>query len=263
MLNNPTVEKLKDLKLKVMARMLSEPDHAMRELSFEERLGIMVENEWLAKKNARIQRLLRQATLGLNACVEDIDYSNNRDIDKGTVQALAGCTFIEQRLNIVVSGKTGCGKTFLICALGDNACRHDYTVKYYRMPELLLEIQSAKLENRYIKFIAQLQKVKLLILDDLGLKAYSLEESRDILEIAECRYNKSSTILAGQIPYAQWYELFPDSTLADAIMDRVIHNAYILALDSKRSMRAVMAVKVTSSNKSSSLNDHSDKGKLS
>jgi len=116
----------------------------------------------------------------------------------------------------------------------------------------LLEMLSAKLENRYTKFISQLKKVKLLILDDLGLKAYSLEESRDILEIAECRYNKSSTILAGQIPYVQWYELFSDPTIADAIMDRVIHNAYILALDSKRSMRAVMAEKVTTSDKSPS-----------
>jgi len=241
MLNNPTVEKLRDLKLKVMAQMMSEPDLALRELSFEERLGIMVEKEWLAKKNARIKRLLNSASLGLNACLEDIDYLADRTIDKKTIQTLSTCSFIEQQLNIVISGKTGSGKSFIACALGNSACRHGYTVKYFRIPELLLEIQDAKNENRYAKFMAQLHNIRLLILDDIGLKSYNLEESRDILEIAESRYNKCSTVLSGQIAHTEWYDLFPDPTIADAIMDRVIHNSYILALDSKKSMREVMA----------------------
>jgi DNA replication protein DnaC len=241
MLNNPTVEKLRDLKLKVMAQMMSELDPALRELSFDERLGIMVEKEWLAKKNARIKRLLNSASLGLNACLEDIDYLADRTIDKKTIQTLSTCSFMEQQLNIVISGKTGSGKSFIACALGNSACRHGYTVKYFRIPELLLEIQDAKNENRYAKFMAQLHNIKLLILDDIGLKSYSLEESRDILEIAESRYNKCSTVLSGQIAHTEWYDLFPDPTIADAIMDRVIHNSYILALDSKKSMREVMA----------------------
>lgn len=241
MLNNPTVEKLRDLKLKVMAQMMSELDPALRELSFDERLGIMVEKEWLAKKNARIKRLLNSASLGLNACLEDIDYLADRTIDKKTIQTLSTCSFIEQQLNIVISGKTGSGKSFIACALGNSACRHGYTVKYFRIPELLLEIQDAKNENRYAKFMAQLHNIKLLILDDIGLKSYNLEESRDILEIAESRYNKCSTVLSGQIAHKEWYDLFPDPTIADAIMDRVIHNSYILALDSKKSMREVMA----------------------
>jgi len=244
MLNNPTVEKLRDLKLKVMAQMMSELDLALRELSFDERLGIMVEKEWLAKKNARIKRLLNSASLGLNACIEDIDYLADRTIDKKTIQTLSTCSFIEQQLNIVISGKTGSGKSFIACALGNSACRHGYTVKYFRIPELLLEIQDAKNENRYAKFMAQLHNIKLLILDDIGLKSYNLEESRDILEIAESRYNKCSTVLSGQIAHTEWYDLFPDPTIADAIMDRVIHNSYILALDSKKSMREVMAEKI-------------------
>ena len=243
MLNSPTVEKLTDLKLKIMAQMLSEPDHSLRDLSFEERLGIMVEKEWLSRKNSRIKRLLNSASLGLDACVEDINYTADRTIDKKTIQTLSACTFIEQKLNIIISGKTGSGKTYLASAFGNSACRHAYTVKYFRIPELLLEIQDAKSENRYAKFMTQLQNVRLLILDDIGLKAYSLEESRDILEIAESRYNKSSTILSGQIAHTQWYELFPDPTIADAIMDRIIHNSYILALDSKESMRSIMAKK--------------------
>jgi DNA replication protein DnaC len=241
MLNNPTSLKLRDMKLKVMAQMMDEPDSAMRELSFEERLGIMVEKEWLSRKNSKIKRQLYSASLGLNACLEDIDYAADRTMDKKTIQTLSSCTYIEQRLNIVITGKTGSGKSYLACVFGNNACRKGYTVKYYRVPELLLEIQDAKNDHRYSKFMQQLQKVKLLILDDLGLKAYSLEESRDILEIAESRYNKASTVISGQMSHSKWYELFPDPTTADAIMDRIIHNSYILSLDSKKSMREVMA----------------------
>jgi DNA replication protein DnaC len=244
MLNNPTAEKLKDLKLKVMAQMLNDPDNSLRELSFEERIGIMVEKEWLSKKNSRIKRLLNSASLGLNACIEDINYSVDRTIDKKTIQKLSSCSFIEQKLNIVISGKTGSGKTYIACAFGNAACRHGYTVKYFRVPELLLEIQDAKNENRYAKFMTGLQNIKLLVLDDIGLKSYTLEESRDILEIAENRYSKVSTILVGQITHTKWYDLFPDPTIADAIMDRIIHNSYILALDSKKSMREVMAEKL-------------------
>ena len=144
----------------------------------------------------------------------------------------------------MISGKTGSGKSYLACALGNCACRQGYTVKYFRIPELLLEIQDAKQENRYTKYMTSLQNIKLLILDDIGLKSYDLEESRDILEIAESRYNKGSTVLSGQVSHTQWYELFPDPTIADAIMDRVIHNAYVLVLDSKRSMREVMAERI-------------------
>ncbi|WP_368293886.1 IS21-like element helper ATPase IstB [Dehalobacter sp. TBBPA1] len=244
MLNNPTVEKLKSLKLKVMAEMVSDPDVHLRELSFEDRLGLMVEREWLSKKNARIGRLLRQATLGMDACIEDIDYTVDRTIDKKVIQTLATCAFIEQKLNVVISGKTGSGKSYIACALGNSACRQGYPAKYFRMPELLLEIQEAKQENRYSRYMSSLQNIKLLILDDIGLKAYSLEESRDILEIAESRYNKGSMVLSGQVSHTQWYDLFPDPTIADAIMDRVIHNAYILPLDSKISMREVTAKKM-------------------
>lgn len=143
-LNNPTVEKLKDMKLKVMAAMLADPDPSLRELSFEERLGLMVEKEWLARKNARIKRLLREASLGVDACIEDIYYSAGRSIDKKTIQTLSTCAFMEQKLNIVISGKTGSGKSYLACAFGNKACRQGYRVKYYRMPELLLKSRMRK-----------------------------------------------------------------------------------------------------------------------
>jgi len=243
MLNNQTIEKLRDMKLKTMAQMLSQPDPSYLELSFEERFGLMVEKEWMAKKNSKIKRLLRNANLGLNACIEDIDYSSDRTINKQSILELASCDFIEKSLNIITTGKTGSGKTYLICAFGNSACRKGYTVKYFRIPELLLEIQEAKSNGQYSKFMKGLQSTRLLILDDIGLKSYTLEESRDILEIAESRYNRGSMILSGQISQSQWYELFPDPTIADAIMDRIIHNSYILELDSKLSMREVIATR--------------------
>lgn len=247
MLNNPTIEKLKEMKLKVMAQMLKDSEGSMRDLSFEERLGLMVEKEWLSKKNSHIKKLLYSAAFSVGACVEDITYTADRTIDKRTIQTLSSCVFIEQKLNVVVTGKTGSEKSFIAYALGNVACRNGHTVKYYRIPELLLEIQDAKNKSRYSKFMVSLQNIKLLILDDIGLKSYSLEESRDILELAESRYNKASTILAGQVAHSKWYELFPDPTIADAIMDRLIHNSYILELDSKKSMREVMAKKIIKS----------------
>ncbi len=243
MLDGPTIEKLKEMKLKVMAEMAADPDESLKELTFEDRLALMVEAQWLARRNARTKRLIRDANFAIDACIEDIRYHPDRIIDKKTVSTLATCTYIEKRLNGVVSGRTGSGKSYIICALGNAACRKLYRVKYYRIPELLLEIEDARSQGMYLKFMASLQKVKLLILDDMGLKSYTIEESRDILEIAEARYNRASTILSAQIEHSKWYDLFADPTIADAIMDRIIHNAYILPLDSKRSMRQVMAEK--------------------
>lgn len=241
MLTNPTVDKLKDLKLKVMAEMTASPDPALSQLSFEEHLCLMVEKEWLHKKNSRIQRLLRNASLSPATALEDIDYGSGRSIDKKTIATLSSCLFIEQKLNVIVTGKTGSGKTYLAQAFGVNACRHDYSVKYLRIPELLLEISEARDNNSYARFLHNLTTTKLLILDDIGLKSYSPEESRDILEIVESRYSKVSTILSSQIAKAKWYELFPDPTIADAIMDRIIHNSYSLELDSEKSMREILA----------------------
>lgn len=243
MLKNPTIEKLKDMKLKEMARIMSESDESYETLPFEERFGLMVESEWLAKKTARIKRKLRAASLSIDACVEDISYDSDRRLDKGMIQKLSSCIFIQQKLNVLVTGSTGTGKTYIACALGNAACRRDYRVKYFRIPELLLELQDSKAEGRYVRFMSTLKKIDLLILDDVGLKPYSLEESRDILEIAESRYGKGSMVLSGQLEHGKWYELFPDPTTADAIMDRIIHNSYILALESKKSMRETMALK--------------------
>ena len=244
MLKNPTAEKLREMSLKTMADAFLNPEPGCEELSFDERFALLVEKEWYAKKNSRIARLLAQAGFSMDACLEDISYGDGRNISRKDIATLGSCIFIERKLNVLISGKTRTGKSFLACAIGAAACRHNYSCRYYRLPVLFAEIDLARMENKYLKFMESLRKVNLLILDDIGLKPYSHEEARDLLEIAELRYNRSSTVLASQIPHEKWYELIPDPTIADAFMDRVVHNANIMALDSSVSMRAVMAKKM-------------------
>jgi len=243
MLKNPTADKLRDMRLRTMAEAFLEPEPGADALSFEDRFALLVEKEWYTKRNARIARLNARSGFGMNACLEDIEYGKGRNISKKDVTMIGTCLFIEQRLNVIISGKTGTGKSYLACAIGSAACRHGLSCKYYRTPDLFAEIVLARLENRYLRFMESLRKINLLIIDDMGLKPYSHEEARDLLEIAELRYNRSSSIFASQVPHEKWYDLFPDPTIADAFMDRVVHNSYVFALDSKISMREIMAQK--------------------
>ena len=220
-----------------------DPEPGSEELSFEDRFSLLVEKEWYAKKNARVTRLRSRAGLGMPASVEDIEYGGERNISRKDVTALSACLFIERKMNVIISGKTGTGKSYLACALGDAACRNNYSCRYYRLQDLFAEIDMSRLEHRYIRFMGSLRKTHLLVIDDIGLRRYTLEEARDLLEIAELRYNRASTIFVSQAPHEKWYDLLQDPTIADAFMDRVIHNAYIMPLDSKISMREVMARK--------------------
>jgi len=241
MLRHPTVDKLRDMRLKTMANIFENPEPEVASLDFEERFSLMVDAEWYAKRNARIARLISRAGFAMSACLEDIEYSKGRNISRKDIATISTCNFIARKLNVLVSGKTGSGKSYLACAIGNAACRHGHSVKYYRLPDLLAEIAIARLEGRYLRFMESLRKIHLLILDDIGLKSYNHEEARDLLEIAERRYNKTSTILASQMPHEKWYELISDPTIADAFMDRIVHNSYVFALDSKISMREIMA----------------------
>lgn len=243
MLKNPTADKLRDMRLRTMADSFLNPEPGSDSLSFEDRFSLLVDREWYAKKNSRIARLVSRAGFGINASLEDIEYNKDRNISKKDVATLGTCLFIEQKLNVIISGKTGSGKSYLACALGNAACRNNYSCRYFRLPDLFAEIALVQLENKYIRFMDTLRKTDLLILDDIGLSSYSHEEARNLLEIAELRYNRSSTVFASQVPHEKWYDLMPDPTIADAFMDRVVHNAYVLPLDSKLSMREIMAQK--------------------
>ena len=233
MLRQQTLEKLSQLKLPAMAesyrRLAESPDFASR--SPDELMGLVVDAEWTARHNKRWKRLLQQSGMTQGACVEDLNYHPSRKIDRSLVCLLAECGWIDQHRNLLITGKTGTGKSFLASALGHNACRFNYPVKYIRLPRLLTDLQIAKLDGSYNRYLSQLKKSRLLIIDDWGLSEINAADSRDILEVIDDRVNRGSTILAAQIPVADWYSLFTDPTLADACLDRLVHNSYRIELE--------------------------------
>ena len=232
MLKHPTLEKLQALKFTGMATALVDqmttPD--IEELGFEERLGLLVDREMTERESRRLTSRLRRARLRHNAALEDIDYQNPRGLDKTLIQSLAACRWVQEHLNILITGPTGVGKTWLACALAQKACREGYTVQYVRLSRLLRELMIAKGDGRYPKLLANLAKVDVLILDDWGLIKPNAENRRDLLEVLEDRHGLRSTIVTSQLPVEDWHAVIGDPTLADAILDRLVHNAYKINL---------------------------------
>lgn len=232
MLTHPTVDKLQALKLNGMTAALTDqlqmPD--IEELSFDERLGLLVDRELTVRDNRRLSSRLRRARLKHQAALEDIDYRHQRGLDKALLQALASCRWVKEHLNILITGPTGVGKTWLACALAQKACREGYTALYLRLPRLLQELAIAKGDGRYPKLLSMLAKTEVLILDDWGLVPMNPEQRRDLLEILEDRYGARSTLATSQLPLDKWHDLIGDPTLADAILDRLVHNAYKIDL---------------------------------
>ena len=232
MLTHPTLEKLRSLKLSGMANALEEqigmPD--LKELTFEERLGLLVDREVTVRRNRKLQTLLKKAKLRLNASIEDIDYRHPRGLDKSLILSLASCQWIEEYNNILITGPTGVGKSYLACALAQKACREGYRTLYFRLPRLLQELTMARGDGRYGKMLINLAKTDLLVIDDWGLAPLDDHGRRDILEILEDRHNIRSTIVTSQLPQNNWHEIIGDPTLADAILDRLVHNAYKINL---------------------------------
>ena len=232
MLNHPTLDKLHELRFTGMAKALTEqmalPD--IDELSFEERLGLLVDREVTEREDRRLTTRLRQAKLKQNACIEDIDFKQPRGLDKSLILDLAQCQWIKKHLNLLITGPTGVGKTWVACALAQKACRERLTSLYLRLPRLLQELPIAKGDGTYTRLMNRLAKVDVLILDDWGLSKLIAEQRRDLLEILEDRHDTRSTIVTSQLPLDQWHHIIGDPTLADAILDRLVHNAYKINL---------------------------------
>lgn len=213
---------------------------AIDSLSFDERFGLLVDRELTERDSKRLTTRLRQAKLRQAACLEDLDYRHPRGLDKALMLHLASCQWVRERHNVLITGPTGIGKTWLACALAQKACREGWSALYLRLPRLLPELSVAKGDGRYGKLMVALAKTDVLILDDWALAPLDDENRRDILELLEDRHDRRATVVTSQLPIAHWHEALGEPTLADAILDRLVHNAYkiILKGDSMRTRLA-------------------------
>jgi DNA replication protein DnaC len=242
MLIQPLLDKLTQLRLPAfrdgLREQLNNPQYA--ELSFEERLALLVDKECTNRHQRRIQRRIKLANFPQPAPIEDLDLSTGRGLDRRFVLELAQSGWVANHLNTLILGPTGSGKTFLASTLGFSACRNDYAVRYFRTSRLLYQLTRSHQDGSYPALLASLAKLDLLILDDWMRDPISAPSSQDLLEILDDRYGRSSTLVASQVPVADWFARFPDPTLGDSILDRIIHNAYRLNLtgDSQRKIRA-------------------------
>jgi len=203
----------------------------MTGLAFDERFGLLVDAEWIDRQNKRLARNLREAKLRLSdACIEGIDYPARRKLDKAVIRGLASCAWIHEHHNVVITGPTGVGKTYIACALAQQACRKGYRVLYRRVPRIFDEILLARADGTYPRWLAKVARFDVVVLDDWGLVPLAESERRDLLEIMEDRYGNRSTILTSQMPVEQWHDQVGDPTIADAFCDRLLHNAHRIEL---------------------------------
>ena len=232
MLNQPTIEKLQTLKLYGMSdafrAQLETAD--MSQLSFEERFAMLVDQQWLWKENRALAHRLRSAKLKERGSIEDIDYQHPRGLDRKLMRTLATSEWVRQNHNVLLIGPTGIGKSWLGCALAHKACRDGFTVLHKRSTELFRDLAVAHVDGSIGRFLLKLSRVDLLVLDDFAMAPLKDSERRDFLEICDDRYQRRSMILTSQVPVAHWHEQIGDPTIADSILDRLVHNAYRLEL---------------------------------
>lgn len=249
MLIQPLLDKLTQLRLPTfrdgLQEQLNNPQYAS--LAFEERLALLVDQECTSRHQRQIERRVKIANFPLPACVEDLDLSPSRGLDRRFVLELAQSVWVSSHLNAIVVGATGAGKTFLISSLGLAACRCGFSVRYFRTSRLLFQLAQSHLDGSYATLLASFAKLDLLILDDWMRDPLTAPNAQDILEILDDRYGHSSTLVASQVPVADWFARFPDPTVGDGVLDRLVHNAYRLNLsgDSLRRLRASLSMPTT------------------
>jgi DNA replication protein DnaC len=225
-----TINKLIQLKLPHMAEALRATVERGGGLSIEECVGLMVDREWTERENRRTGRRIKDARLGMQACLEDVRCDPARGLDKSAVRAFATGHWVRAKQNVIIIGMTGTGKSYLGAALAESACRHGYRALRTRVPRLLGELAVARADGSYIAMLGRLAKLDVLVLDDLLIAPLKDTERRDLLEVLEDRYDQRSTVVTSQVPTKSWHEMLADPTVADAICDRLVHNAHVLSL---------------------------------
>lgn len=233
MLKTPTIEKLQALKLNGMLKGFEEQQSSSeyQSLTFDERFGLLVDRETIERENRRLKTRLKQAKLRQTACFEDIDYRHPRKLDKSLMLSLGTCGWIEEHQNVIITGPTGVGKSWLACALAHKACLQGYKTRYYRTSRFFRELHAAQGSGTYLKLIKAISKLDVLIIDDWGLETLKDQQRNDLLEVLEDRNGIRSTIVTSQLPIEHWHEIIGSPTIADAILDRLVHNAYKIELD--------------------------------
>jgi DNA replication protein DnaC len=241
-LNQVTLDKMQSMKMPAMAeafqKQFESPQYG--ELSFEERFGLLIDTEWTAREQRKLSRRLKGAKLRYPACIEDLDYHPSRRLDRQVILSLATCAWITSHQNLLITGSTGTGKTYLACSFAERACRSGFSAHYVRAPRLLQDLTIARADGSYGRLLAKLAKLDLLAIDDWLITGLKEQERRDLLEVIEDRTERASTLIATQLPVKDWHAAIGEPTLADAICDRLIHRAHRIDISgpSQRERRA-------------------------